>query len=197
MEVKEPGIAYSNRKYSVEEYLEMENASEEKHEYYQGDIFAMAGNKSQHNIVTGYLFAGLWNKLQGNPCRPFNSETRIHVEKNTLFTYPDISVFCGELFSLNNDDFNFLNPTLIIEVLSDSTRNYDRNNKFKLYRDIRTLKEYVLVEPESVYIEAFHINEHGFWELREYNDIDQTMIFQSINTSLPLAEIYKRTNILN
>jgi len=195
MEAHEPAVAYGKRKYSIEEYLEMENASTEKHEYYQGEIFAMSGNKSQHNIVAKNILATLDKKLGKSPCQPFNSDTRIYIEKNTLFTYPDISVICGELLSLNNDDFNFLNPSIIFEILSPSTKNYDRGEKFKLYRDIVTLKEYVLVDSDSFNIETFHINNHGLWELNEYNNIDEKLQLHSINISLTLKEIYKRTKL--
>ena len=195
MIVNEPTVAYGKNKYSIEEYLAMENAATEKHEYYQGEIFAMSGNKSQHNIVTSNIIGSLWNRLTGKPCRPYGSDIRIHIEKNTLFTYPDISVFCGELQSLNNDDFNFLNPTVIFEVRSDSTRDYNRNAKFKLYRDIPSIKEYVLVEPETVSIDTYRINTSGLWELREFNDLGGVMELQSIGVSLPLSDIYRDTNV--
>ena len=196
MIINEPAVAYGKSKYTVAEYLELENAASEKHEYYQGEILAMSGNKSQHNIVARNLLANLTNKLDGKPCQPFGSDARVHVEKNTLFTYPDISVFCGELQSLNNDDFNFLNPTIIFEVLSDGTRDYNRNPKFKLYRDIPSLKEYVLIEPEAISIESFRINEAGFWELREYSDVEESLELRTIGVALALKDIYKNTRLL-
>jgi Uma2 family endonuclease len=195
MIINEPAVAYNQRKYSIEEYLEMENASTEKHEYYQGEIFAMSGAKMQHNIVAGNIFGELHHKLNGKPCQPFNSDMRTHIEENTLFTYPDVSVVCGDPITRNNDEMNMLNPTIIFEVLSPSTKNYDRGEKFKLYRDIPTLKEYVLVDPEQVSIEAYHINEHGNWELKEYKGIDDNLFLQSIQVTLSLKEIYKRTKI--
>jgi Uma2 family endonuclease len=196
MEVKEPAVAYHKRKYSIEEYLEMEYASEEKHEYYQGEIFAMAGGTISHNIIAKNVLSTLDRKMEQGPCQPFNSDTRIYIEHNSLFTYPDISVICGAVATLNNDQLNVLNPTIIFEVLSISTRDYDRENKFKLYRGIPTLKEYVLVEPERIYVEAFHINKSGFWELREYKDIQDTLKLNSIKVSLKLKDIYKRTKLV-
>ncbi len=138
MEVKEPAIAYSKQKISIEAYLEMENASPEKHEYYQGEVFAMSGAKLPHNTIAGNLFVALANRLKGKKCKPYNSDQRIHIESNTLFTYPDISIVCGEVLTLNDDEYNVLNPAVIVEVLSKSTRNYDRGEKFKLYRNITT-----------------------------------------------------------
>ena len=195
MEIKEPAIAYSKRKYSIEEYLEMENAATEKHEYYQGEVFAMSGATMPHNDVCGNLYFYLRQKLKGKPCKPHNSDIRIHIEKNTLFTYPDISVICGEPISLNNDGLSFLNPSVIFEVLSPSTRKYDRETKFKLYQDIPTLKEYVLVEPESINIQAFHINSEGFWELKEFTNINETLHLPTIQVSLELKEIYEGIKI--
>ena len=195
MEVKEPAIAYGKRKYSIEEYLELENAATEKHEYYQGEIFAMSGAKMPHNWVTRNLLFSLMLKQKGKPCQPFGSDIRIHIEKNTLFTYPDISVICDEPMSLNDDGLNFLNPTIIFEVLSPSTRKYDREEKFKLYQDIPTLKEYVLVEPEAIYIEAWRINNQGAWEIKTYNDINETLELPAIAVSLELKDIYEDTNL--
>jgi Uma2 family endonuclease len=171
MEVREPVVAYGNQKVSIEEYLEMENAAIEKHEYYKGEIFAMSGAKVSHVVVTTNFLGILTQKLKGKSCRPYNSDLRIHIEANTLFTYPDISIVCGDIITFNNDNWNVLNPSVIIEVLSLSTKNYDRGEKFKLYRDIPTLREYILVDSESIHLEIFRINENNHWELEEYNNL--------------------------
>src|SRR5690606_19374434 len=122
---REPAIAYGKQPLSIEEYLEMENAAAEKHEYFRGEVFAMSGAKLAHNKVVGNLYFALRKKLQGKPCQPFGSDLRIHIEANTLFTYPDISIVCGEVKTLNDDEINVLNPATIIEVLSPTTKNYD------------------------------------------------------------------------
>ncbi len=193
MEVNEAAVDYGKRNFTIEEYLEMENVSTEKHEYYQGEIFAMSGAKSQHNIISKNLMIALGTKLKGKPCQPYGSDARIHIEKNTLFTYPDLSVICGDMKSLNNDDHNFLNPTIIFEVLSRSTRNYDRTTKFKLYRDIPTLKEYVMVETESIGIEAWQLNNKGQWELREYQSLGDVLLLPSVQVSIEVKDIYEGT----
>ena len=196
MEIKEPTVAYGNKKYTIEEYLEMEEASEERHEYYQGEIFAMSGPKLPHGIISGNTFLSLGNQLKGKSCRPFNGEQRIHIEKNTLFAYPDIFVVCGEIETRNNDDWNILNPTVIIEVLSSSTRDYDRGQKFKLYRDIPSLKEYILIDSGSINVEVFFLNDYGNWELKEYKTIDDSFILTSIQVNLALKEIYEGTKLI-
>lgn len=190
MEIKEPAVAYSKRKFSIEEYLEMENASVEKHEYYRGEIFAMSGAKMSHNIIAKNLLGTLFAKLKGKRCQPYGSDIRLHIQSNTLFAYPDITIVCGEVITLNNDDYNVLNPTAIIEILSASTKNYDRGEKFKLYRDIPALKEYILVDSESVHVESFRLNEQSHWELEEYNTIKENLFIRAINEYLLLSEIY-------
>ncbi len=195
MEVKEPAVDYSKQKISIEDYLEIENASDEKHEYYKGEVFAMSGAKVPHNTITGNLFISLGQKLKGKKCKPYNSDQRIHIQSNTLFTYPDISIICGEIITLNNDDYNVLNPSVIIEVLSNSTKNYDRGEKFKLYRDISTLKEYILADSESIHVEVFRLNEKNHWELEEYNSVEDILFIKEIDEKILISEIYEGVKI--
>jgi len=194
MEIKEPAIAYGQQKSSIEAYLEMENASLEKHEYYKGEMFAMSGAKMPHNKISKNLLGNLFIKLKGKKCQPYGSDVRVHIQSNTLFTYPDISIVCGDVLTLNNDEYNVLNPTVIIEILSPSTRNYDRGEKFKLYRDITSLKEYILVDSESIHIEVFRLNEKNHWELEEYKDSNNNLLISAINEKLLIAEIYEGLN---
>ena len=195
MEVREAAIAYSKEKMSIEAYLEMENAADEKHEYSKGEIFARSGAKVPHNTIATNFLGILFNKLKGKKCKPFNSDQRIHIPSNTFFTYPDISIICGEIITLNDDDYNLLNPTVIIEVLSKPAKNYDRREKFKLYRDIATLKEYILVDSESIHIEIFRLNENGHWELEEYNSLTDAVTIKAIDETVSLSEIYDGVRI--
>ena len=195
MEVNEPALAYGKQKMSIEKYLEMENAADVKSEYYKGEIFAMSGAKVPHNSIATNLLVTLGQKLKGKKCKPYNSDQRIHIPSNTLFTYPDISIICGEIITLNNDDYNVLNPTIIIEVLSKSTKNYDRGEKFKLYRDITSLKEYILVDSESIHVEVFRLNEISHWELEEYNSHSDVVIIKAIDETIILSEIYDGVRI--
>ncbi|MBX3254254.1 MAG: Uma2 family endonuclease [Chitinophagaceae bacterium] len=190
MELREPAVAYGKQKFTIEEYLAMEEAAIEKHEYYKGEIFAMSGPKIPHVTIAGNLFTELGIKLKGKKCRPYGSDMRVHIKANTLFTYPDISIICGEPETLNNDNWNVLNPAVIIEILSPSTKNYDRGEKFKLYRDIPTLKEYILVDSETIHIEIFRLNEANHWELEEYNAAEEILCIKTINENISLADIY-------
>ena len=195
MEVKEAAVDYNKQKISIEAYLEMENAAVEKHEYYRGEVFAMSGAKVPHNTICVNILVALGQKLRGKKCKPYNSDQRIHIPSNTLFTYPDISIVCGEIITLNNDEYNVLNPSVIIEVLSKSTKNYDRGEKFKLYRDIPTLKEYILVDSESLHIEVFRLNENNHWELEEYKDLKGHLRVMTIAEDISLTEIYERVRV--
>ena len=190
-EVREPLVAYGKKNFTVDEYLQWEQKSGWKHEYYQGAIFAMSGAKINHNIISVNVLTFLKQRLSAKSCRPFNSDQRIYIPGNTLFTYPDISIVCGEIITLDNDEKNILNPLVIIEVLSNSTKSYDRGDKFKLYRDIQSLKEYILIDSESITVETFRINRHDHWELEEYKKIDDALSIQTVQLSLPLSEIYE------
>jgi Uma2 family endonuclease len=191
MEVREPVVVYGKKKLTIEEYLEYEKNSEGKHEYYQGEVFAMAGAKLAHNRIVVRLTGLLSQRLKGTPCEPFNSDQRIHIPENTLFTYPDLSIVCGPVKTRNNDDYNVLNPSIIIEVLSPGSKNYDRCEKFQLYKDIPTLKEYVLIDSQLLHTEAYRINEKGIWDHEECHEPISILKFPSLQVSFMLYEIYE------
>src|SRR5438105_4521532 len=143
MEIREPLTVYNKKKLTIEEYLQFEKDSVEKHEYFHGEIFAMAGAGILHNKIFSNLFIDLGIRLKGNRCQPYGSDLRIHIPDNTLFTYPDISIICGDIVTSEMDSDSAIKPTALFEILSPSTKSYDRGEKFKLYRDIPTLKEYI------------------------------------------------------
>ena len=193
--VREPIAEYANQKISIEEYLAFERGAQQKHEYYKGEVFAMSGAGLRHNIIFSNLFIAIGNLLKGKSCFPYGSDMRLHIPENTLFTYPDISIYCGELTDDPEED-NATNPTVLIEILSPSTRDYDRGGKFKLYREIPTLKEYVLVDTDSILVEVFRINQSGHWELEEYKSPDTVLPFTSLSISVTLKDIYQGTKLL-
>jgi Uma2 family endonuclease len=194
-ELREPVVAYGKSKLTIEEYLDWEKAGEAKHEYYRGEMFAMAGAGARHNLIATNLMRDIATALRGKSCTPFGSDMRIHVPENTLFTYPDISIICGDPVSSDPDEDSFIHPTVIIEILSSSTKSYDRGEKFRLYRDIHTLKEYILVDTESIHIEAFRMNDRGYWELQEYKDVSGQLDIKAVNVSLSVSDIYERTKL--
>ena len=195
MEVRDPLIAYNKSKFTVQEYLAMEKESVEKHEFFEGEIFARAGAGPRHNVIFTNLFGELAQQLKRKPCKPYGSDLRIHIPQNTLFTYPDISIICGDIVPSEFDDETATLPIVLIEILSPSTKNYDRGGKFKLYRDIPTLKEYILIDSASIGVEAFRINKQQHWELEEYRALESTLIIPSVNVQVLLREIYKGTKL--
>ena len=190
--VKEPALSYNY--ISQEEYLETERAALEKHEYYQGEIFAMSGASVNHNIISVNLISELKTKLKGNGCRLYGSDLRIHIPKNTLFTYPDISIICGNP-NLTDDKFDTAtNPSVIIELLSKSTRNYDMGQKFTLYRDIESLQEYILIDTEKIYVDKHIRNADNSWQLTDYRSQDNSFEISTIGLIFLLKDIYEDIN---
>jgi Uma2 family endonuclease len=194
-EVREPLAAYGKSRFTEKEYLEMERSSVQRHEYFQGEIFAMAGSSIRHSIIFKNIYGDLAYRTKGQPCQPLGSDTRVHIPGNTLYTYPDISIFCGELMSMVEDDDNFTGPSVLIEILSPSTRNCDRGIKFKLYQDIPALKEYILVDSQVIGVEVFRLNGQDCWELEVYGELTSIMEIKTINFSLSLREIYEGTGL--
>ena len=186
-----PAVSYQKKYITKEKYLATEEKSLEKHENYSGEVFAMSGSKVPPNTIDGNLFICIGSYLKRKPCKPFNSDQRIYIEKNGLFTYPDLSIVCGKTETKNNDNRNVINPSVIIEILSPATKNYDRGEKFKLYRDLPSLKEYILVDSTAIGIENFCINSDGFWELKEYKNMNDSLFIKTIHLTIPLPDIYE------
>jgi len=198
MDIREPIAEYAKPKgLTIEEYLSLEREATVKHEYYRGEVFAMSGASPRYNIIFSNLFVGLGIQLKGKKCRPYGSDMRVHIPENTLFTYPDISIFCGELKTFNHEDDSVIGPTVLVEILSPSTKNYDRGEKFKLYRDIPSLREYVLIDTESIGIEVFRLNDSHHWELEEYKTLEETLTIRCVDVSVSLLDIYADTKLIH
>ncbi|OWK71056.1 Uma2 family endonuclease [Pedobacter sp. AJM] len=151
----------------------------------------MSGVTLNHNFIFSNTFGFPSQKLYGSKCIPFGSDMRMNIPENTLFTYPDISIYCNKIKHLEEDENTTLLPTVIIENLSPSTEDYDRDNKFKLYRDIPSLKEYIMIDPTAISVEAFYINAHQNCELKEYKNIDENLDFHSLGFNIQLKDIYQ------
>jgi Uma2 family endonuclease len=193
--VNEPAVAYQKRSYTVKEYLEMEKASTVKHEYFQGEIFAMSGAGDNHNEIFSNVFGEVAYKLRGKSCRAYGSDKRMNIPENTLFTYPDISIYCnGLIHSIVDEDTSIL-PTVIIEILSPSTKNYDKGKKFNLYKDIPSLKEYIMIDSESISVEAYYINEEKNWVLNQHKEISDRLTLVSMSFHLALSDIYDHVRL--
>lgn len=171
-------------------YLETERAGKVKHEYYNGEVFAMSGASRFHNRIFSNLFVPLGNHLKGKKCNLYGSDLRVYVHSNSLYTYPDISVVCDKEEYLDEAFDTLVNPKIIFEILSPTTKDYDRGSKFMLYRAITSLKEYILVDSENIHIERFLKNDEGVWYLTEYKTSSDSLVISSIDMQLPLADIY-------
>lgn len=196
MHVREPAIVYGKQKFTVEEYLELEKTSPEKHEYYQGEIFNMAGAGARHNIIFKNLYTELGYKLKGRPCQPYGSDLRIHIPENSLFTYPDISIICGDIVNTENDHATVLQPAVIIEILSGTTKDFYRGTKFKLYRGIPALKEYILIDSETISIEIFRLSADGHWQLEEYTTVEEMFQIKTVEFQMSVQDIYEGTKLV-
>lgn len=174
---------------SREEYLVREAQSSEKHEFYQGQVFSMAGGTFNHARVAGNIFAVLRQSLRSGPCRPMNSDMRVHTASG-LDTYPDVSVYCGQP-ELTDNGSTLLNPSLVIEVLSPATRDYDRSGKFAHYRSIPGLRDYLLVDPEIILLEHYHRLKQDEWLLRVYSTIEGSVDLETLGLTLSLRDVYE------
>lgn len=175
---------------SIEDYLLAERAATEKHESYQGEVFAMSGASLRHNRIQMNITRHLGNKMEGKSCDIFGSDLRVHIPNNSLFTYPDAVIVCGEPQLLDKAQDTILNPSVIFEVLSPSTQSSDRGDKFKLYRDIPSLQEYVLVATNKVGVQ-YYSKQNNVWTLHEFSDFSDAINITTIDCTLLLAQIYE------
>ena len=178
-------------KHSIAAYLESEEKSDVKHEFYKGEIFAMAGASIQHNQIASNAHVAIGSFISDKGCTIFQSDLKIHVELNSLFTYPDLSIVCGTIATLENHKDIVTNPSVLIEVLSDTTQDYDRGGKFKLYRDIPSLKEYILISSIEVLVEKYSKQEDGTWILHEYKTLNDFFTIDVIAMQIELKGLYK------
>ncbi|HEU4596176.1 MAG TPA: Uma2 family endonuclease [Pyrinomonadaceae bacterium] len=177
---------------TVEEYLALERGSEEKSEYLQGETFAMTGASIKHNLITGNIFAELKRQLRQTDCHAFVSDMRVGVPAEELYTYPDVVVVCGEPKLEDEYLDTLLNPVLIIEVLSKSTASYDRVTKFRYYRTIESLAEYLLVAQNQQRVEQYTKQPDGRWLLTDISSPESVVELASVGCGLRLKDIYER-----
>lgn len=178
---------------SPAEYLKVERAADYRSEYFRGEMFAMAGGSARHSRIKTNMIGQLHSHLKGRPCAAYDSDLRIKCPTG-LYTYPDLSVVCGELEFDDEHADTVLNPTLLVEVLSKSTEAYDRGKKFDHYGRIPSLREYVLVLQDEPMVQRFLRNEDGSWNLASVSGLDQIVTFPSIGVGVLLADVYERVD---
>ncbi len=188
------GLPALVKKFTPAEYLTLERSASYRSEYFQGEIFAMAGGSPRHSLIQTNLTAELRQALKGARCTAYNSDLRILVHPTGLYTYPDASIVCGPLELADGQQDVVLNPTVLFEVLSDSTEAYDRGQKFGHYRQIESLREYVLVSQSEVLVERYQRNPDNTWTLTESRGIDAQLSLNSVGITIPLLEIYDKVD---
>jgi Uma2 family endonuclease len=178
------------RTYTPEEYLALEETAEFRSEYHDGEITPMTGGSISHNRIVRNLIAFLTFALRGKNFEPFTSDLRLWIPRYRRFTYPDIFVIQGSPILYANRTDTVTNPTLIVEVLSKSTQDYDRTDKFRYYRSLPDLQEYVLINQYEIQIEQFTKTPEGLWLLRDYEADSETLRFASVDVEMKIAELY-------
>ena len=177
---------------SPAEYLERERRAPRKSEYINGTIYAMAGASRQHVRISASIVISLGSQLKGKSCEPFNNDLRVKVPRTTLYTYPDVLVACPPM-EWEDDEFDtLLNPTVIVEVLSPSTKRYDRGDKWAHYQRLNSLRDYILVSQDECRVEHYTRLPDNRWELAAYEDLADAFPIESIGCTLALRDVYDR-----
>lgn len=182
--------------YTIEEYLALEEKAETKHEFDNGKIKEMAGAKYNHNKIAAKIIIELGTqfKLKDSNCDVLGSDMKIYIPILDSFVYPDVAVICEKpQFYADREDV-LMNPLLIVEVLSESTANYDREEKFEKYTTLPSIREYVLVSQDKPFVEAFYLHdpENELWKISHASKLEATVHLHSVDVTLKLEDIYKQ-----
>lgn len=186
------------RLHTAQEYLAMEAESEIRHEFINGEIYAMSGGTAAHTEIIVNLTFELELALRKakTPCRAYTQDLKVRIKKANMFAYPDLMVICGKLdFEPGRKDV-VLNPTVIIEVSSHSSSRYDHTRKFAAYRQIPSLEEYLMIEQGHVYVECFRKNKSKLWVLEAYENLDETLRLQTVGVDVPVKAIYEQVDLV-
>ncbi len=186
--------ALPKHRFTEQEYLDFERAAETKHEYYRGEILAMAGAQRNHNRIVGNTYASFHAQTRETSCEVFMNDMRVRISPSGRYVYPDVVVVCGEQQMLDDELDTLLNPTLVIEVLSETTEKYDRGEKAEDYRRLDSLQELVLIAQDKPHIERFTRKAGNVWEFVETDGLDATIDLPSIGCTLALADVYARVD---
>lgn len=178
--------------YTLDEYFELEKSTDEKFEFWDGNVWSMSGAAYAHNLIVRNMGTEIDLQLRHKGCHSFPTDMRIKVPDYAPYRYPDLSALCGnpEIEKVGGIDM-LVNPQLIIEVLSDTTEAFDRGDKFSYYKSIKSFSEYVLVAQHRPHLTQFVKHGDGFWINFEFNDLNDTVEFKSVPCNLPLRDIYR------
>nr|WP_218080185.1 Uma2 family endonuclease [Anthocerotibacter panamensis] len=183
--------AEAKKVYTPDEYLDLEVNSDARHEYINGEIVSMTGGTPEHNEITSILNAALRVSLKGQPYSIFVADQRLWIPDHTLYTYPDVMVVPRPLQRQQGRTDTITNPVMIAEVLSKSTKSYDRDEKFSAYRTIPTFQEYLLIDQYSIHVEQYFKTDPHKWIFTEYNDAASFISLSSISFEIRLVDLYE------
>jgi Uma2 family endonuclease len=179
-----------------EDWLAMERvAADQRSEYVGGEVFGMAGGTEEHNLIALNVGAELRNQLKDKPCRVYPSDMKVRIASDDVATYPDVMVICGERQFCDDRRDVVTNPTLIVEVLSDSSEAYDRGDKFRHYRNLPSLQAYLLLSQYRIQAELFLRQPDGTWSLSSYQDPSESIPLRVVDAELSLAEVYDKVEL--
>jgi Uma2 family endonuclease len=184
-------VSTARNRITPQEYLIRERQASIKSEFYQGEIFAMGGGSANHSLIAANFVGEARNSLKGRPCAVFTSDLRVQVQSTGLYTYPDATIVCGELLFDDDHRDTLLNPTVIVEVLSDSTEKYDRGKKSNHYRQIASLKELILIAQDRSHVERFTRQANGDWLFHEQKELTADFELKSLGISIAISELYR------
>jgi Uma2 family endonuclease len=176
--------------YTPQEYLALEEAAAYKSEYYDGQIYMMAGGSETHALICINFASELRLALKGKTCRTYGSDLKVEVKGGEAYTYPDVAVICGKPEFVKNRTDTITNPVVVIEVLSASTGQYDRTAKFELYQALPSMQHYVLVDQKRIYVGCYEKLENDTWLLHIYRNLQDTLKLAALGVEIKLAEIY-------
>jgi Uma2 family endonuclease len=180
--------------YTPEEYLQLEETSESKNEYRDGEIVHIAGGTTNHNEIALNFCSNFKLTMRGKNYKIYIADVKLWIQRYRIYTYPDVMVIQGEPIYEGNSTTKVTNPLMIVEVLSNSTENHDRTNKFRFYRSIPTLKEYIIINQYEYLVEQFNKNDDGQWVLTEYESVDAVLSIKSIDFEINFSDIYEGVN---
>ena len=184
------------RRFTEDEYLTIERQADYKSEFLEGQIFAMAGGSLSHNLIISSCIRHLGNTLSNKGCHTFTSDMRVKINSTGLYTYPDVSVVCGKMLLTTDQRDVLLNPVLVIEVLSDSTAEYDLGPKFEHYKTIESLKEYLLISQDKPQVERRLRLPDGTWQIDFAQGSEVALRLESVDCTLKLADIYDQVELI-
>lgn len=177
--------------FTEDEYFYEEDLSPTKREFLRGEVFAMAGATPEHVDIVGNIYASLLAQLRGKPCRARIGDQRLRVEANSLITYPDVAVVCPPFRFDSQNKITLLDATLIVEVLSPSTRQYDQGEKFDLLHELPSLHHYLLVEPDEIRVEHRFRLDNDDWQTEVFTSLDDVVNLSAIACTLGVRAVYE------